>query len=313
MKQIEIMKTFFPKERISSGIITSRTWGTFAVILAFLAMTVTHGLAQSTAPQAANASVPKPDDVKPTPEQQSIIAANTAVPCDQPAVKIDANFKNRGTLNPNFAKPDGRFMDKHQEFLARGKQGPIGILFLGDSITEGWNKSGENVWKDYVEKYRAANFGIGGDRTQHVLWRIQNGELDGISPKVVILMIGTNNIRYSAGEILKGDLKIVEMIHAKLPNSKLLVLGIFPRAFPRSDDPAKGRVKADREKIQTVNQGLAKLEDGSKTRYLDIGGHFLDTSGNIPKEIMPDGLHPNEAGYQIWSTAMQPLLDEMMK
>ena len=170
------MKTFFSKERTASGIITSRTAGTLAVILAFVAMTVIHALAQSTTPQATNASVAKPDDVKPTPEQKAIIAANAAVPCDQPAVKIDAEFKNRGTLNPNFAKPDSRFMSKHQEFLARGKQGPIGILFLGDSITENWNKSGENLWKNYVEKYHVANFGIGGDRTQHVLWRIQNGD-----------------------------------------------------------------------------------------------------------------------------------------
>jgi beta-glucosidase len=295
--------------------VTSRTWGAVAVILACVAMPVTHGLAEPTAPQAAGSSITnsgtaKPVEIKPTPEQKAIIDADAAVPCDQPAVKIDANLKNRdGTLNPNFAKPNGRFMGKHQEYLARGKQGPIGVLFLGDSITEGWNQGGKNIWKNYVEKYNAANFGISGDRTQHVLWRIENGELDGISPKLVILMIGTNNIRSSAGEILKGDLKIVEMIHTKLPNARLLVLGIFPRG----SDPANPRVKADREKIKTVNEGLAKLDDGGRTRYLDIGGHFLDADGKLPKEIMPDALHPNETGYQIWSTAMEPLMEEMLK
>ena len=190
--------------------VTSRKWGAVAVILACVAMPVTHGLAEPTAPQAADSSITnsgtaKPVEIKPTPEQKAIIDADAAVPCDQPAVKIDANLKNRdGTLNPNFAKPNGRFMGKHQEHLARGKQSPIGVLLLGDSITEGWNQGGKNIWKNYVEKYNAANFGISGDRTQHVLWRIENGELDGISPKLVILMIGTNNIRSSAGEILRG-------------------------------------------------------------------------------------------------------------
>jgi beta-glucosidase len=247
---------------------------------------------------------------KPTPEQQAIIDAVNAVPCDQPAVKIDASPWNRdGSVNANFGKPNGRFMFLHQSYLQRGAKGPIGVLFLGDSITEGWNHGSGKLWQNYVDKYNAANFGISGDKTQHVLWRIANGELDGIAPKVVVLMIGTNNIRWPAEDILKGDTRIVEEIHGKLPNAKLLLLAIFPRGF----DPADANVKAMRLKIATVNEGLAKLDDGDKTRYLDIGANFLDADGKIPRNIMPDSLHPNQKGYEIWVKAMQPLLDEMLK
>jgi lysophospholipase L1-like esterase len=166
------------------------------------------------------------------------------------------------------------------------------------------------VWDERFGKYDPANFGIGGDRTQHVLWRIENGELDGIAPKAVVLMIGTNNSgAYPAEEILKGDVKIVEQIHAKLPQTKLLLLGIFPRGKDAQDP----KTIAVREKLKTVNAGLAKLDDGKKTRYLDIGAKFLDADGNLPVDIMPDALHLSPKGYAIWADAIQPLLDELMK
>ncbi|MDQ3812605.1 MAG: GDSL-type esterase/lipase family protein [Armatimonadota bacterium] len=205
--------------------------------------------------------------------------------------------------------PDGNiqpgFLAAHESFLKRGKEGKIGALFLGDSITAGWKGQGAKIWQEHFSQYDPANFGIGGDRTQHVLWRIANGELDGISPKVVVLMIGTNNIGYPPEEITKGVKKIVEQIHAKLPDTKLMLLGIFPRGA-EATNPARAKIKA-------VNAELAKLDDGNKTRYLDIGDKFLDAEGNLPKDIMPDFLHPNAKGYQIWADAIQPLLDEMMK
>lgn len=199
---------------------------------------------------------------------------------------------------------DAGFLKQHQDFLARGKAGPIGALFIGDSITHGW-VSPKDIWAKVFGAYNPANFGISGDKTQHVLWRIENGELEGISPKVVVLMIGTNNIGSSVEEIVRGDKKIADEIHARLPDARLLLLGIFPRAA-RADDPARSKIKA-------VNLELARLDDGAKTRYLDIGAKFLDAEGNLPRAIMPDFLHPNHAGYQIWADAMGPLLDEMMK
>jgi lysophospholipase L1-like esterase len=217
---------------------------------------------------------------------------------DVAAPKLDKN-----------GKIDSRFLQKHELFLRRGKEGKIGVLFLGDSITEGWGTRGREVWAENYGKLDPANFGIGGDKTQHVLWRIDNGELDGISPKVVVLMIGTNNIGYLPEDILAADTKIVQEIHQKLPDTKLLLLGIFPRGA----DPNDPKVAAMRETIKTVNQGLAKLDDGDKTRYLDIGDKFLDADSKLSKDIMPDALHPNAKGYVIWAKTMQPLLDQMMQ
>ena len=217
-------------------------------------------------------------------------------PADEPAPKRDKNGIQ------------ARFEMMHESFLKRGKEGKIGVLFLGDSITEGWGHA-KPVWEEHYGKLDPANFGISGDRTQHVLWRIDNGELDGISPKVLVLMIGTNNIGYPAEDIAKADVKIVTEIHQKLPDTKVLLLGIFPRGA----DPKKPEVAAQREKIKTVNAELAKLDDGNKTRYLDIGEKFLDSDGVIKKDIMGDALHPSPKGYQIWADAMQPLLDEMIK
>ena len=204
--------------------------------------------------------------------------------------------------------PDKGFLRKHEGFLARGKAGPIGVLFLGDSITDFWPKA-RDVWQQHYGADDPANFGISGDRTQHVLWRIDHGELDGIHPKVVVLMIGTNNIGDTAAHIAKGDEKIVAEIHQKLPDAKLLLLGIFPRGA----NPADHNVAAMREKIKQVNADLAKLDDGKQTRYLDIGDKFLAPDGTLPKDVMPDALHPNVKGYTIWADAMQPLLDEMLK
>lgn len=203
--------------------------------------------------------------------------------------------------------PDGKiqatFEKYHESFLARAKQGPIGLLFLGDSITRRWDTA-PDIYNKYYSQYQPANFGIGGDKTQHVLWRIDHGELDGIHPKVVVLMIGTNNILYPAADIVKADTKILAEIHQKLPDTKVLLLGIFPRSATASDPW--------RAKIKQVNTQLAKLDDGDKTRYLDIGDDFLNPDGTL-KGIRTDHVHPTPEGYQIWADAMNPLLTQMMK
>jgi lysophospholipase L1-like esterase len=206
---------------------------------------------------------------------------------------------------------DPTFVTRHNSFLARGKAGPIGVLFMGDSITEGWRNTGAaDIFTAHYGKYDPANFGIGGDKTQHVLWRIDNGELDGIHPKVVVLMIGTNNIGDSQEAIYRGVKKIIDETQAKLPDARQLVLGIFPRGHDPATEP---NTVAMRAKITWVNSQLAKLDDGSKIRYLDIGPKFLDPTGILAQPIMRDYLHPTTAGYQIWAESMQPLLDEMMK
>jgi lysophospholipase L1-like esterase len=210
---------------------------------------------------------------------------------------------------------DARFFQLHESFLARAKAGPIGVLFLGDSITEGWTKA-PHIWEHYFGRYQPANFGISGDRTQHVIWRIENGELDGIAPKVVVLMLGTNNTSsHTAEQIAAADRKIVQMIRTRLPKTKILLLAIFPRGPRKNRDGAFDTDAWDKrmEIIRSVNADLAKLDDGKTVRFLDVGARFLGNDGTIPNIIMPDQLHPNAAGYQLWAEAMQPLLDEMMK
>jgi beta-glucosidase len=214
--------------------------------------------------------------------------------------------------------PSGRFRKMHESFLARGKEGPIGVLFLGDSITQGWTKA-PHIWDAYYGQMQPANFGIGGDQTQHVIWRIANGELDGINPKVVVLMLGTNNsAAHTAEQIAAADRKIVALIRQKLPQTKVLVLAVFPRGAKKD---AGGKITeasvADATKrmavIDAVNADLAKLEDGKMVRFLNINEVFVGQDGKIPFALMPDQLHPNAAGYQLWADAMKAKLAEMMK
>ena len=241
----------------------------------------------------------------------AIATAQTPTP-EAKAPKVDASaaIEKKDT--------DGRFRKMHDSFLERGKSGPIGVLFIGDSITQGWTKA-PHVWEHYYSKWQPANFGIGGDQTQHVIWRIENGELDGVTPKAVVLMLGTNNTgTHTAAEIAAADKKIVEMIRAKIPGAKVLVLAVFPRG-PRKDKDGNisTTVVADAAKrmeiINGVNAELAKLDDGQNVRFLDINAVFVGQDGKIPFAIMTDQLHPNAAGYQLWAEAMQPMLTAMMK
>jgi lysophospholipase L1-like esterase len=201
-------------------------------------------------------------------------------------------------------KPARKDPKRHEGFVALAKKGNIDVLFLGDSITDGWRR--QAAWKKHFEPLKAANFGIGGDRTQHVLWRLQNGELEGIKPKVAVVMIGTNNLgSNTAEEIAEGNKAIVEEIHKKSPDTKVLLLGIFPRS-PKATDKV-------RDKIKDINAIIAKLGKEKNVRYLDIGDKFLEKDGSLSKDIMPDYLHLSAKGYQIWADAIEPTVKEMLK
>ncbi len=199
------------------------------------------------------------------------------------------------------------WLARHEGFVAQAKKGGIDLLFLGDSITDNWRRYGAKVWAQHYTARHAANFGIGGDRTQHVLWRIEHGELDGLDPKVIVLMIGTNNSKSdSADDIAAGVENIVAVIRKKCPNSKILLLAIFPRGKP---DDTPDQMKT----ISQANARIAKLDDGKTVRFLSINDKFLGPDGKVRADLMRDFLHPNEQGYEVWAGAMEPTLAAMLK
>lgn len=208
----------------------------------------------------------------------------------------------------------GDWLKRHESFVAEAKHGGINVLFLGDSITDFWHTRGKKTWDEHFAPLQAANFGISADRTQHVLWRLEHGEVDGIAPKVVVLLIGTNNTgvetnsspRNTTAEATEGVTKVLEVLRAKLPPSKILLLGIFPRSDPKG--PPAGSTQ-----IAEVNAALAKFSDGRMVRFLDLGSKFLDADGSLSKELLVDQLHPSEKGYEIFAAAIKPTLLEMMK
>ncbi len=197
------------------------------------------------------------------------------------------------------------WMARHAKMNARVAQGNVDLLIIGDSITHGWEGSGKQVWEKFYTPRNAVNLGIGGDRTQHVLWRLQHGNIKGISPKLAVLMIGTNNAGDNTPEeIAEGIKAIVDLLRAKLPETKVLILAIFPRG-PNNADPL-------RQVNQKTNAIVAKLADGKMVHFLDINRVFLEPDGTLSREIMPDLLHPREKGYGLWAKAMEPTVARLM-
>jgi lysophospholipase L1-like esterase len=227
------------------------------------------------------------------------------------AGSLSAQVTNSAALNapsvPATRSTPANWLSRHEGFVAEAKRGGVDLLFVGDSITDGWRKKGSNVWNQCYAPRRAANFGIGGDRTQHVLWRLRNGELTGIKPKVAVVMIGTNNSKDDQPEAIADAIKlIVKEIRSHSRKTKVLLLAVFPRNKP-TDTPQQLATN------QKVNEIIAQLDDGKKVRFLDINKVFLGPDGKVPAEIMPDFLHPNEHGYQLWADAMEPTLAKMLK
>jgi lysophospholipase L1-like esterase len=209
--------------------------------------------------------------------------------------------------NPS-TRPLNRDLPRHKQFVERAKMGNVDVLFLGDSITQGWEgKDATPIWKKNFEPLKAANFGIGGDQTGHVLWRLTEGkELEGIQPKVAVIMIGTNNTGGHTAEQIAGGIEaIVKEINKQRPDTKILLLGVFPRSA-KATDPIRGKIK-------DINKIIAKLDDGKRVVYLDIGDKFLDADGNLSRDVMPDLLHLSGKGYQIWADGITPTLEKMLK
>jgi len=211
---------------------------------------------------------------------------------------------------------DAGWVKRHEGFVKDAKQGGVALLFVGDSITDNWRKEerGLPIWNKYFAPYHAANIGISGDRTEHVLWRLENGEVDGLSPKAVVLMIGTNNTgmerdgttpRNTPAETVAGIAAVVHELRVKMPKAKILLLAVFPRGN-KPDDP-------QRIQVNQINPEIAKLANGKSIIYLDIGAKFLTPDGILTKEVMPDYLHPSPLGHQIWADAIDATVKRLMK
>lgn len=206
------------------------------------------------------------------------------------------------------------WVKRHEGFVEIAKKETgCQALFLGDSITDGWRKKGLETWNENYAPLHAVNFGISGDRTQHLLWRLQNGEIGALRPKAIVMMIGTNNTGFESDkktprntppEIAGGVAALVSHLRAKLPDAKILLLAVFPRGEKDSKPRAQ---------VNEVNTLIAPLHDGKSVFYLDIGAKFLAADGTLPRDIMPDLLHPNEQGYKIWADAIREPLAKLLK
>lgn len=196
---------------------------------------------------------------------------------------------------------------KHIAIKEAAKKIRPDILFLGDSITQGWE--GKKAWKELMEPLNAFNAGISGDRTEHILWRIQDGGINfAAAPKLCILMIGTNNTgarkgSESAEYTADGVKKIIQVLNKKYPKMKILLLAIFPRGA-KADD--KLRLLNDQ-----INEELMKIKHPLIT-FLDIKGAFLEADGTLPRALFPDLLHPNDAGYYKYSEAILPTVKKLL-
>jgi lysophospholipase L1-like esterase len=198
------------------------------------------------------------------------------------------------------------WVERHAKCVEITKAGGVDLAFLGDSITQGWE--GQPAWEKTFAPLKAANFGFSGDRTEHVLWRLANGELTGLTPKAIVIMIGTNNVGHNSSnpqQTADGVKEIVATLRTKIPTAKILLLAIFPR-----DEKPDG---AMRRQVAEASGLFKDAADGEHVHFLDLGPKFLNEDGTASKEVMPDFLHLSPKGYDIWAAAIAPKLAELMK
>jgi lysophospholipase L1-like esterase len=239
----------------------------------------------------ATAAVARQEGQPPAPPVAPVAPATAANPATTPA-----------------ARPDEWWQKRHAAMNERVKQGGVELLFIGDSITQGWEGGGAALWRERYAPRKAVNLGISADQTEHVLWRLQNGNLEGIAPKAAVIMIGTNNVgntggKHSAEQIADGVKAIVAELATQTPKTKVLLLAIFPRAAP--GDPR-------REKIAAINALLAKQADAERVTFLDVGPKFLSADGTLATDVMPDLLHLSAKGYAIWADAIEGELKRLL-
>jgi len=263
-------------------------------------------------PQAGPPAPVPPEVAFPRPTPAELVQANDALQkflTSDPTIKPLAD-KYPGLIVVQPPRPNTAIMPyprspRHAGFVELAKQGNIDLLLDGDSITDWWTRNGKDAFAKYFGNIKTANFAVAGERTEQILWGLQNGEGQGFQPKAIMLMIGTNDANNTAPEVAEGIGAIVLEMHKDFPNAKILLLGVFPRGDP--GDPV-------RAKIADINKIIAKLDDQQHVFYLDIGSKFLDENGVfLPGAFLPDKLHPQEKGYEIWGEAVQEPLANMLK
>ena len=214
------------------------------------------------------------------------------------------------SVTPDHRLGEGWWKQRFEEKQVLVKQGGWELVFMGDSITHGWEGSGKKVWEENFGAYKALNLGYSGDRTEHVLWRLDNGELNGYQPKLLVLMIGTNNTGHrpleqeSPEDTAAGIKAILGKIAQKSPETKVLMLAVFPRSAKPEDTM---RMRNDK-----INELIKASADGKRVFFLDFNKSLLEPDGTLSKEIMPDLLHPKEKGYGIWAKAILPMIKETL-
>jgi beta-glucosidase len=201
------------------------------------------------------------------------------------------------------------WMSRHNQKLEEIKKadGKIDLVMIGDSITHFWEKEGKEIFNQFYGKRHALNLGFSGDRTEHVLWRLQNGEVAGINPKLAIIMIGTNNAghRKEKPEDTAAGIKVIlDDLKTRLPETRILLLAIFPRGEKPTD--------RTRELNDATNKIIEGYADGKQVIWLDINHVFLTEDGILTKAVMPDLLHPKLKGYKLWAEAMEPVIQNLL-
>lgn len=201
-------------------------------------------------------------------------------------------------------RTDDHHIEKHNRILGMKNEYDIQLVFLGDSLTRRWEDN-IDLWNKYFSTYNAANFGVGGDCLENIKWRILNGELEGIDPKVIIVLAGTNNLDKDSEEmIFNGIREIVEIVEDKLRNTKIVVLGLLPRNLNETGINYS-------QKIDRINKQLDTLYANSEIIYRDIGIDLINEQGVVSERIMPDGLHLNGNGYEVIGPKLREIIDEL--
>jgi lysophospholipase L1-like esterase len=210
------------------------------------------------------------------------------------------------------ARTDANSMLAHQQLLAKRTQGRIDVYFEGNSIARRWGATDYPAnlanWKANFFGWNAADFGWGADRIEHMLWRLENGELDGVNPKVIVILAGTNNVGTRPGgeekiaDITRGIKALLDLCRSKAPNATIILTGIFPRNDNIAVVP----------EINRINENISRFADGKTIRYINVNDKLADKDGKLFDGMMGDKLHPTVAGYQIWADALKPLLTELL-